>query len=182
MSPITRSMKITKYLFPEDIWNIIKEYNGIIGWEKSIVDFLNKPSYKDLDEILGRVDLLGRDNLLFYLAKIPFCKSIRHRRKILIQSFFKTRPSNQTILELYKKYLDGLLSSTFRVGDNIRFWNGPTATTIQATVIKINRVSMCVELGDGPVREVRKITKYQCPVVEPVDSWELARMITFSHF
>jgi hypothetical protein len=151
-------MTVPKYYFPEDIWNIIKEYNGIIGWEKPIIDFLNKPSYKDLDDILAKVEILGFDNWLHYFSKCYFYrrkayKSISQCRKLLIQMFFKTRPSKPTILELYKKYLDKLFSSTFRVGDNIIYWNDPTSANIRATVIKVNRVSMNVKLDDG--REIR---------------------------
>ena len=162
MAPITRSMtrKMMGFYFPEEIWNIIKEYNGIVGWEKPIIDFLNKPSYKDLDNILSKVDILGRDNYIHYICKCHFYErkvynQISLRRKLLIQMFFKTRPSKHTILELYKKYLDELFSATLKVGDNYNFnhWNDLTSTCIRSTIIKINRVSMYVKLEDG--REIR---------------------------
>jgi len=157
MAPITRSMtkKMKGFYFPEEVWNIIKEYNGIVGWEKPIIDFLNKPSYKDLDYILGKVDILGRYNYLYYICNCE-CKiynQISLRRKLLIQLFFETRPSKHTILELYKKYLDKLFSATLKVGDNYNFSHWNDSTCIRSTVIKINRVSMYVKLEDG--REIR---------------------------
>jgi len=171
MAPITRSMtrKMKGFYFPEEIWNIIKEYNGIVGWEKPIIDFLNKSSYKDLDNILRKVDILGRYNYIHYICKCEFYKrkvynQISLRRKLLIQMFFKIRPSKHTILELYKKYLDKLFSTTYKVGDYFSYWNDVTSIYFQSTVIKVNRVSMYVKLEDG--REIRVLGNINSAYIE----------------
>jgi hypothetical protein len=96
------------FYFPEEIWNIIKEYNGIVGWKKPIIIFLNKPSYTDLHSVLTSpfAGIFDRPLYNLFYLKIKGITSRRQCRKILIHLFFTTNPSKDEILDLYQEYLD----------------------------------------------------------------------------
>jgi len=108
MAPITRSMtrKMKGFYFPEEIWNIIKEYNGIVGWEKPIIDLFNKPSLLKLCKILqpwiDKQDMNLRCWVGYMLSNFWRIKSKRRIfRKKLIQRILKTNPNHTELIECW---------------------------------------------------------------------------------
>lgn len=89
--------------FPDDVWKIINEYNGIIGWDKSIVDLLNKPALLKLEYMLKPWFDKQQDKRLFikYIMENWRVKSKRARRKKLIQCVLKTNPNHTELIECW---------------------------------------------------------------------------------
>jgi hypothetical protein len=97
---------INGFYFPEEIWNIIKEYNGIVGWDKSFIYFINKSSFPELHSVLTSTGIFDKYYTLFYL-ETKGTTSRRQLRKILIQLFFTTNPSkskDKIFIKLFATY------------------------------------------------------------------------------
>ena len=103
--PNTRSRKKSVY-FPDDVWKIIKEYNGIVGWEKPIIDLFNKPSLLKLCKILEQwfykqyINVMGMGvSILSNYWRTKSKKRIF--RKKLIQRILKTNPNHTELIECW---------------------------------------------------------------------------------
>jgi hypothetical protein len=88
--------------FPEDIFKIIKEYNGIVGFSKQLINILRYASSDDLELILKLV--AGNTPPFDFHFQFTHKQKSTERRKIMLLTIFKKQPPIDIFTKIIKQH------------------------------------------------------------------------------
>jgi hypothetical protein len=88
--------------FPEDIFKIIKEYNGIVGFSKQLINILRYASADDLELILKLV--AGNIPPFDFHFNFTHKQKSSERRKIMLLTLFKKQPHSYMFIKIIRQH------------------------------------------------------------------------------
>jgi len=146
--------------FPQEIFNIINEYNGVNNYfPKNLINFLR---YMRVDDLISVVEHVLHKKYRFTHKQMSV-----ERRQIVLKDVFTTRSCKDIFIKLMNQNeiyqnIHSLKNYNFRVGDEIIWFKGH-GLTYCGIIKKINHKSLKLDCYDYEIKNAEHWDGRQVP-------------------